>query len=51
MNFNDHDIHDEQVISRDETNVVLEFVIPASSDFFDDTFLSTSCFLQLLSLK
>ena len=38
MTFNDHDIHDEQVISRDETNVVLEFVIPATSDFFDGHF-------------
>lgn len=38
MNFNDHDIKDEKIISRDETNVVLEFVIPASSDFFDGHF-------------
>lgn len=38
MNFNDHDIRDEKVISRDENNVVLEFVIPASSDFFDGHF-------------
>ena len=38
MNFNDHDIRDEKVISRDETNLVLEFVIPASSDFFDGHF-------------
>ena len=32
---NNHDIVNEQVISKDETNAVLEFVIPASSDFFD----------------
>lgn len=38
MNFNDHDIRDEKIISRDENNVVLEFVIPASSDFFDGHF-------------
>lgn len=38
MTFNDHDIKDEQVISRDETNVVLEFVIPATSDFYDGHF-------------
>ena len=38
MNFNDHDIHDEKVISRDETSVVLEFVIPGSSDFYDGHF-------------
>ena len=38
MNFNDHDIHDEQIISRDENAVVLEFVIPVTSDFFDGHF-------------
>ena len=38
MNCNDHDIHDEKVISRDETSVVLEFVIPGSSDFYDGHF-------------
>ena len=38
MNFNDHDIRDEKIISRDENNVVLEFVITASSDFFDGHF-------------
>lgn len=38
MNFNDHDIRDEVVVSRDETSVVLEFVIPATSDFFDGHF-------------
>ena len=38
MNFNDHDIKDEKIISRDEANIVLEFVIPASSDFFDGHF-------------
>jgi len=35
---NNHDIVNEQVISKDETNAVLEFVIPASSDFFDGHF-------------
>lgn len=33
-----HDIKDEQIISREEGKVVLEFVIPASSDFFDGHF-------------
>lgn len=38
MNFNDHDIRNEQVISREENAVTLEFVIPATSDFFDGHF-------------
>ena len=38
MNFNDHDIRDEVVISKDDCAVTLEFVIPASSDFFDGHF-------------
>ena len=33
-----HDIKDEQIISIEEGKVVLEFVIPASSDFFDGHF-------------
>ena len=33
-----HDIKDEQIISKEEGKVVLEFVIPASSDFFDGHF-------------
>ena len=33
-----HDIRDEQIISKEEGKVVLEFVIPASSDFFDGHF-------------
>lgn len=33
-----HDIKDEQIISKGEGKVVLEFVIPASSDFFDGHF-------------
>ena len=33
-----HDIKDEQIISKEERKVVLEFVIPASSDFFDGHF-------------
>ncbi|BDC94623.1 hydroxymyristoyl-ACP dehydratase [Treponema bryantii] len=38
MNFNDHDIKDEVVVSKEENSVALEFVIPASSDFFDGHF-------------
>ena len=38
MNFNDHDIRNEDVISKEENAVVLEFVIPASCDFFDGHF-------------
>lgn len=33
-----HDIKDEQIISKEEGKVVLEFVIPVSSDFFDGHF-------------
>ena len=33
-----HDIKDEQIISKEEGKVVLEFVIPASSYFFDGHF-------------
>lgn len=33
-----HDIKDEQIISKEEGKVALEFVIPASSDFFDGHF-------------
>ena len=38
MNFNDHDIRDEVVVSKDENALALEFVIPATSDFFDGHF-------------
>ncbi len=38
MNFNDHDIRDEVVVSKEENALVLEFVIPATSDFFDGHF-------------
>lgn len=38
MNFNDHDIKNEVLVSRDDTSVVLEFVIPATCDFFDGHF-------------
>ena len=38
MNFNDHNIKDEQILSRSENEIVLEFVIPASCDFFDGHF-------------
>ena len=33
-----HDIKDEQIISKEDGKVVLEFTIPASSDFFDGHF-------------
>ena len=33
MDFNNHDIDNEQIISRSENEIVLEFVIPATSDF------------------
>ena len=38
MNANNHDIKDEVVVSRDENSPALEFVIPASCDFFDGHF-------------
>ncbi len=38
MNCNDHDIRNEEVISKEENAVVLEFVIPATCDFFDGHF-------------
>ena len=38
MNTNNHDIKDEVIISKEENAVVLEFVIPASCDFFDGHF-------------
>lgn len=33
-----HDIKDEKVIEKSENKVALEFMIPASSDFFDGHF-------------
>ncbi len=36
--FNNHDIKDETVISKDENSVILEFSIPGTSDFFDGHF-------------
>ncbi len=33
-----HDIVDEKVVSKEENQLSLEFVIPASSDFFDGHF-------------
>ena len=36
--MNDHDIRNEEILSRDETSVVMEFVIPGTSDFFDGHF-------------
>jgi len=33
-----HNIVDETVVSKEENKVVLEFVIPATSDFFDGHF-------------
>ena len=38
MNAKNHDIKDEVVVSRDENSLALEFVIPASCDFFDGHF-------------
>lgn len=35
---NNHDIDNEQILSRDESSVVMEFVIPKTSDFFDGHF-------------
>ena len=33
-----HDIVNEEVVSKEENQISLEFVIPASSDFFDGHF-------------
>jgi len=38
MKTNNHDIKDEVVVSREENSLALEFVIPASCDFFDGHF-------------
>ena len=38
MNFNNHDITDEQILNQSENQIALEFVIPASCDFFDGHF-------------
>ena len=38
MNENLHDIVNEEVISKEDEKVVLEFVIPVTSDFFDGHF-------------
>ena len=38
MNANLHDIVNEKVIFQEENKIVLEFVIPVSSDFFDGHF-------------
>lgn len=38
MTFNDHDIKDEVIVNKGENTLALEFVIPASSDFFDGHF-------------
>lgn len=35
---NNHDIKNEQIISQENNSVVLEFVIPITSDFFDGHF-------------
>lgn len=35
---NFHDIKDEQIIEKNDGNVVLEFIIPSTSDFFDGHF-------------
>lgn len=33
-----HNIENETIVSKEENKIVLEFVIPASSDFFDGHF-------------
>ena len=38
MTINNHDIKDEKIISKKENAVMLEFIIPASSDFYDGHF-------------
>ena len=38
MGANLHDIVNEEVLSKDDGKVVLEFVIPITSDFFDGHF-------------
>ena len=38
MTFIDHDIKDEVIVNKGENTLALEFVIPASSDFFDGHF-------------
>ena len=38
MESNLHDITDENIISRAENAISLEFLIPESSDFFDGHF-------------
>ncbi len=38
MESNLHDITDENIISRAENEISLEFLIPESSDFFDGHF-------------
>ncbi len=38
MKFNDHDIKDETIVNKGENTLALEFVIPATSDFFDGHF-------------
>lgn len=35
---NNHDIINEQIISKEDDKIVLEFVIPVTSDFFDGHF-------------
>ncbi len=38
MNANLHDIGNEKIISKEDNRITLEFMIPASSDFFDGHF-------------
>ena len=38
MNYNNHDIKDEVIISKEENAIALEFVIPSTCDFFDGHF-------------
>ncbi len=35
---NNHDIVNEEIISKEDDKIVLEFVIPGTSDFFDGHF-------------
>ncbi|MCR4734184.1 MAG: hydroxymyristoyl-ACP dehydratase [Treponema sp.] len=35
---NNHDIVNEKILSQEENKIALEFVIPATSDFFDGHF-------------
>jgi 3-hydroxymyristoyl/3-hydroxydecanoyl-(acyl carrier protein) dehydratase len=38
VNENLHSVENEKILSRDDTSILLEFCIPAESDFFDGHF-------------